>query len=458
VAQLYTVAQIMAITGGQLLQGSPTTPVSGFAWDSRKVSPGDCFVAMPGAQVDGHDFTVAAVQAGAVCVLAGREVAAGTGALILTEDPLLALGKLGRHHRSRFPIPIVGVTGSVGKTTTKEMVAAVLAERLRVFRNPGNLNSEVGMPVALMGLDETHEVGVLEMGMRALGEITYLISIAAPSVGVVTNVGLSHLELLGSQANIALAKSELVRGLAPDGAAVLNADDPLVAGMAAVSPAPVWYYGFTAQSRGDRWVTAREIAREGEAGQRFVLVTSQGEAEAYLPAPGKYNVHNAMAAVAVALALGMDLGEAAVGLARYRPSGNRMRVVRLGSVRLLDDTYNAAPNSVIPALEVMREMAGTGRCVAVLGDMYELGEYQAQAHREVGVAAAQLADVIVTVGELARMIAEAAGPRAVASVSKNELVPVLKGLLQPGDTLLVKGSRGLALEDIVAVLEKELSV
>lgn len=454
--QLFTVAEILAVTGGRLLTGSEETPVSGFAYDSRKVRPGDCFVAMPGERVDGHDYADRAAAAGAACVICGRPVAAPGAAVVQVPDPLLALGQLGRAQRERHPIPIVAITGSVGKTTTKELVAAALGQRFEVFRTMGNFNSEVGLPITLMDLGPQHQVGVLEMGMRALGEIDYLVSIARPSIGIVTNVGLSHLELLGTQANIARAKGELVRGLPVDGAAVLNADDPLVAAMAAESPCKVWFYGFTAEGKGERWVTVRDLRREGETGQRFTLVTPAGEAEAVLPAPGKHNVLNAMAAAAAGLELGMSLAEVAQGLAGYAPSGSRMRITQVGGVRVLDDTYNAAPQSVIAALGVMRDLAGAqGRCVAVLGDMYELGPAAEEGHRAVGAEAGRLADVVVAVGEMAKWIAESSQGEYFGV--KSQAVERVLGLVKPGDTVLVKGSRGMAMEEIVQALEKHLA-
>lgn len=422
------------------------------------VRPGDCFVAMPGEKVDGHDYVIRAAELGAACLLIARPVTAPGATVVQVPDPLLALGQLGRHRRSQFAIPVVGITGSVGKTTTKEMIAAVLSRRFAVFRTPGNLNSEVGLPVALMDLTAQHQAAVLEMGMRALGEIEYLVSIAQPTVGVVTNVGPTHLELLGSLANIAMAKSELIRGLPAGGTAVLNADDPRVAQMAGVAPGPVWFYGFTAAHKGDHWVTAADVRREGESGQRFTLVTAAGTADAYLPAPGQHNVLNAMAAVAVGLGLGLTLDEVAAGVADYVPSGNRMRIIHQQGIRILDDTYNAAPASVTAALQVMREMAGTlGRCIAVLGSMFELGVAAEDGHRQVGEEAARQADRVLTVGDLARHIAAAAGPKAIHFERKEQVVAALQALLQPGDTVLVKGSRGMAMEEIVQSLQQHLA-
>lgn len=457
--QLFTVAEVVAVTGGRLLQGSPETPVSGFAYDSRKVAPGDCFVAMPGERVDGHDYTEKAAAAGAACIIASRPVAAPGAAVVQVADPLLALGQLGRAQRDRYSLPIVGVTGSVGKTTTRELISAVLSQQFRVFRTSGNFNSEVGLPITLMDLDASHEVAVLEMGMRALGEITYLTSIAHPQIGVVTNVGITHLELLGTQENIARAKGELVRSLPAAGAAVLNVDDPRVAAMAAESPHKVWFYGFEAQGKGERWVTAEGVERSGGAGQRFTLIAGAERAEAYLPAPGRHNVLNAMAAAAVGLELGMSLQEAAAGLANYAPSGSRMRILTQGGVRLLDDTYNAAPASVTAALGILREQAGpTGRAIAVLGDMGELGAAAEEGHRQVGQEAAAKADLVIAVGQLAAHIAAAAGEKARHFSDKAAATAFLKQVVQPGDTVLFKASRSMALEEILQALQNHLTV
>jgi len=463
---LFTAAEIAQITNGQLTQGEPGVQITGLAWDSRLVKPGDCFVAMPGERVDGHAYAAQAAASGAACILAGRPVEAPGAAVVVCADPLIGLGQLGRTLRDRHAaLRVVGVTGSVGKTTTKEMIAAVLAERFRVFRSRGNFNSEVGLPIMLADLNAADEVAVLEMGMRSLGEIAYLASIARPVVGVVTNVGITHLELLGTQENIALAKSELVRALPAEGDAVLNADDPRVAAMADATPARVWYYGLTAVSvRGERWVTAADARRDGEMGQRFRLLTHQGEVEVYLPAPGQHNLLNALAAAAVGLSQGMALEEIARGLARFENAGNRMRLVQAGGVHILDDTYNAAPASVVAALGVMREQAGPdGRCIAVLGDMYELGALEEEGHRQVGAEAARLADAVVAVGDVARHIAEGARETAGGRATSVDCFPdkaaateYLRGRLRPCDTVLVKGSRGMQMEEIVKALEEHL--
>lgn len=459
----FTIGQIAEWAGGRLLAGDPAAPVHGFTWDSRRVTPGACFVALPGARVDGHDFVPQAFAAGAACALVGRAAPAPPGApLILVPDPLVALGTLAARHRAGFDLPVVGVTGSVGKTTTKELIAAVLATRFNTFKTTGNFNSEVGLPVLLLNeLTAAHGAAVLEMGMRGLGEIAYLVSIARPSVAVVTNVGTSHLELLGSQENIARAKSELVQGLPPGGIAVLNADDERVAAMQAVAPGPVIFYSL-AGACGPQFVTLQHLRREGAAGQAFTLVTWQGSTEVHLPAPGRHNALNALAAAGAGLALGLGLDEIARGLSNYTPAGSRMNIIESNGVRLLDDTYNAAPASMKAALGVLAELGAGGRRIAVLGDMYELGQAAEAGHREVGAVAAGCADLLVAVeGEGgARWIAAGAREAGMAAVhlftDKAAATAFLLERLQPGDTVLIKGSRGMQMEEIVAALQNQL--
>lgn len=469
---LFTAAEAAQVAGGQLVTGDGAAPVTGFCWDSRQAKPGDLFVAVRGERVDGHDYVAAATAGGALGALVARRVDS-PGVQILVDDPVAALGRLGKEYLRRYPVPVVGVTGSVGKTTTKELCHAVLSRRFRTLKNPGNLNSEIGLPVTLTNLEPGHQAAVLEMGMRALGEIAYLCSIAAPTVAVVTNVGTSHLELLGSQENIARAKSELVKGLLPGGTAVLNAADPLVAAMAPLASGKVTFYGINLTAEEARrlggghavsWVSARDVTPCGTAdipGSRFVLQTPVGEVAAELPAPGAHNVLNALAAAGAGLALGMSPEEIAAGLRDYVPAGSRMRILRPGPVLIVDDTYNAAPASTTAALAVMRDLAGQGRTVAVLASMFELGAAAADGHLQVGQAAAGLADVLVAVGadDLAGNFvrgAQAAGmapERLHYCPDKAAAQVVLDGLIRPGDTVLVKGSRGMAMEEIVAFLE-----
>lgn len=452
---------------GRLLTGDMDRLVTGFAYDSRQVQPGQCFVALRGEHADGHDYVAAATSAGAVAALVARPVAVPGAAGILVRDPLLALGQVAALHRAHFAGPVVAITGSVGKTTTKEMTAAVLAQRFRTVKSEGNLNSEVGLPIALLNtVGPDTQVTVMEMGMRGRGEIAYLASIARPQIAVVTNVGTTHLELLGSVENIARAKAELVQSLDAAGTAVLNADDPPVAAMARTAPGAVMAYGLdharAMQLSTAGWVGLREPRFAGDAGQEFVLETPRGDVPVHLPVPGRHMAQAALAAAAVGITLGLSLAEIANGLANYVPAGRRMRICTVAGVRLVDDSYNAAPASMKAALESARQLAGTGRLWAVLGDMFELGRETVAGHAEVGQAAAATADRLLAVGEAAVQMVAAAqgaglGDRAQHFGSKEELGQHLLAQVAAGDTVLVKGSRGMHMEEIVSLLENHLS-
>lgn len=460
---LFTAAEVAAVTSGILLAGDPATPVFAFTNDSRQVRPGTCFVALQGEQADGHDYVPQAFAAGAAAALIKRPVGLAEPGLCLiqVQDPLLALGQLARYFYQKHPVPVAAVTGSVGKTTTKDLIAAVLSRRFRTLKTPGNFNSEIGLPLTLFQLENEHERAVLEMGMRGQGEITYLCSLVRPEIAVVTNVGISHVELLGSQEAIARAKAELVEGLAPGGTAVLNYDDPRVRAMARFAAGPVLFYGLEAPEAVA--FTARDLRGAGDGGQSFTLVTPAGEIAVNLPTPGRHNVLNALAAAAVGLTWGLGLPEIAAGLGDYAPSGSRLRLISAGGVRILDDTYNAAPDSTVAALRTLRDLAGFGRAAAVLGSMFELGDAAVEGHLQVGQAAAALADHLFTVGDLAANISRgydlarpAGGITAAHYAAKSELIDELLAWLRPGDTVLVKGSRGMHMEEIVTALENSL--
>lgn len=459
---LFTAAEAAGAVGGRLLGGSGGEGIRRVVVDSRAAGPGDLFVAVPGRRVDGHAFVGEALARGAVAALVSRvpsgEAPAGPdpppAALILVDDTVAALGRLAAWHRARFAVDVVGVTGSVGKTTTKEMTAAALATRLRVLRSPGNLNTEIGLPLALLELRPEHQAAVLEMAMRGPGQIRYLARLARPRVGVLTVIGETHAELLGSVEAVALAKRELIEELPPEGWAVLNADDPRQRPMAAATRARVVWYGLGSEAQ----VRAEDPVPCG-TGVRFRLRApelAEGEAVVTLPMPGRHHVSDALAAAATGLVLGLDLGEIARGLARVTLPEMRSRILALGGLTVIDDTYNASPASVKAALETLDQVA-SGRRVAVLGDMLELGTYALAGHREVGQAAARV-DLLLTVGTHARHIREAAvaaglaPERALHCADRAEALAILQRLLRPGDTVLVKGSRALRLEAVVSGL------
>jgi UDP-N-acetylmuramoyl-tripeptide--D-alanyl-D-alanine ligase len=422
-------------------------PILGGCYDTRELEAGQLFVAFQGESADGNEYVEQAISMGAVAVICSRAIDGlpDDVTVLRTDEPMYALQELAGWWRRQCAVRVAGITGSVGKTTVKEVLAALCDGHFRVLKNAANRNNEIGLPVTLLGLTREHDLAVLEMGMYAEGEIARLVEIAAPEVGIVTNVGPAHLERLGSMEAIARAKSELPAGLPSDGAAILNADDAVVASMP--SQARVVRYG---EAEGAE-VRAVNVRSAGLDGLRFDVQTPEDTFDIEVPLPGRHILHSVLAAVAGGLALGltpMDIQAAAPDL---RGLG-RMQILRgiNGSV-LLDDTYNASPVSVIGALRLLAELPG--RRIAVLGQMNELGAASEPGHREVGVWAARCCDLLITTGGEAALIAESAtasGLRAVeALASKDEAFDLLQGLLAEGDHALFKASRGIELETIL---------
>ncbi len=456
----FTARELAAATGGRWL-GDPAAPVEGISTDTRAIPAGSAFVALRGERFDGHDFLAEAARSGAsgAVVARGRAVAGPPGLPLLeVEDTLLALGAIARLHRLRFSIPVVGVTGSNGKTTTREMIAAILATRAPVLKTEGNLNNEVGVPLTLLRLDASHTAAVIEMGMSNRGEIGRLTAIAEPRVGVVTNAFPAHLAGLGTVDGVAEAKGELYRGLPADGIVIANADDPRMLHRALKSGRRVLTFSGGGAKGAD--VSVLGVLSQDPEGMRFLLGIGTKEVEVRLPLVGQHNAVNAAAAAAAALSLGCSDREIVRGLAGVRPVGRRLRVERLRSgVLLVDDCYNANPASMKAALLTLRQLAGTGRALAALGDMLELGPTEDDLHRELGrdAAAAGLA-ALVTFGpraRLTRLAALEAGMNPSDTFHTEDPLPLVafvRERLRPGDALLVKGSRGMKLERLVEAL------
>jgi UDP-N-acetylmuramoyl-tripeptide--D-alanyl-D-alanine ligase len=451
-----SVRDAAALAGGAVVRGDPATSVRGAAIDSRDVEPAMLFVALRGEHTDGHRFVGDALRRGAAAALISADVAEvpADAVLIRAADTLLGLQRLGRALRDRRPLRVVGITGSVGKTSTKEMTALVLAERFETARSPENWNTEIGVPLVLANLPETAEIAVLEMAMRGPGQIRELVDIARPEIGVVTAVGESHMDFFETREQLAAAKGELVEGLPPDGVAVLNADDPLAMGLAGRGPARVMTFGF-----GGADVTARDIHPRPGEGSAFVLRIPGDEAPVALAVPGRHAIRNALAAAAVGASLGVAAAAIARGLGAARAMANRLEVLRLGGAVVINDVYNSSPRSVAAALDVMDELPGRPR-IAVLGDMRELGSLSTEAHRGVGGDVARRGiDVLIALGPLAAELAGAAGaagvPRVVHTIDPVEALAALRHEIRPGAVVLVKGSRALAMEQIVDGLASE---
>jgi UDP-N-acetylmuramoyl-tripeptide--D-alanyl-D-alanine ligase len=420
--------------------------------DSRQVQPGDLFVALPGARVDGNDFVCDAIARGAAGALVQRPVPHSPASVSIYEvdDALGALHNLARWFWAGRPLPSLEITGTVGKTSTKEVAARLFGGRYRVLMSEGGLNGDIGFPLALLRREPAHDFAVLELGMHERGEISRQCTLAPPRYGIVTNIGYTHMERLGSQAAIVEAKRELVEHLPPEGAAALNGDDPLVMAMRQAAYTRVFVYG---TSEGCD-VHGGVIGSLGRDGLIFTLSHGGRSARVQTPLVGTHNIYTCLSVAAIAIADGFTLEEIAEGLARAE-NPLRLRFVDgpNGSL-IIDDTYNASPASMAAALTVLAEQRG--RRMAVLGDMLELGEVEEHCHRELGRQAAQAADVLFSVGTRARWTASAAreaGARDVREFpGKEGLAAALCAELRAGDVALLKGSRGLALETVVAEL------
>ncbi len=457
-APVLTADDLVRLTGGRLLTRS-ARPIRGAAVDSREVGPGSMFVALPGERTDGHGYLADAVLAGAAALLVTRPPAdpstLGDVTIVRVADGLAALGAVAAGWRRRFDPLVVGVTGSIAKTSTKEAVAAVLGQRFETLKNEGNQNNEIGLPLTVLRLGPEHEAAVLEMGMYVGGEIADLARIARPTIGIVTAVQAVHLSRIGSLEAIEAAKGELLEALPPGGTAILNADDAIVRGMAARTVARVVTYGFA----DDADVGAEAVQPNGLDGMRFVVRAFGERRPVEIPALGRLSVHNALAAAATGLAAGLTLDSIATGLAGGWSAPHRVALVRLGSVTIVDDSYNASPGSMFAALELLGDLPG--RRVAVLGEMLELGEAHDDGHHAVGEAAGKVADLVIVVGAGAGGLAEGArdaglAPGRVLQVGDAaSALETLRPRLRDGDVILVKASRGIGLDALVDALRSE---
>ena len=452
--------KIASAVNGKLHPHHAHAEISGIATDSRTVAPGELFVALRGPTFDGHDFITAATARGAVAVLCDHLVTEQPLPQIVVADTQRALGDLAAFWRHRFQLPVAAITGSSGKTTTKEMLAAILARTAPGLKTAGNFNNLIGLPLTLFQLTSTDQWAVLEMGMSERGEIARLTEIAAPTVGVITNVAPAHLLTMKSLGAIARAKGELFAALQPGALAVINLDDERVAAIPVANGVQRRTYGLTAAAD----VRAEEIRPEG-AEVRFVLHAAGETRPLRLPVPGRHNVSNALAAAAAALGMGRTLDDIVQGLETFAPAKGRMETSLLSDgIVLIEDTYNANPLSVKAALIALDEMGGSGERIVVLGDMLELGESSTELHREVGEFAATHCDRLFLVGPESREIATGArhagmaASRVTSCASHDAATQALMQSARPGARILIKGSRGMKMEKITAELRSKLGL
>ncbi len=457
------VDEVLTATGGRLRIGGKNL-FTGFIIDSREARGGELFFPLRGEKTDGHSFILDALKKGAagslleqrrLNFLTGEEFPPGK-TLIIVDDVLKALHKLAFFHRQKYSLPLIAVTGSNGKTTTKDLIASVLATRYNVLKTEGNLNNHLGLPLMLLCLEERHDVAVMEMGMSGFGEIALLSSLALPSLGVITNIGEAHMEYLGSVENISKAKNELLVSMGSGGKAFLNGDDPYLQRMGENFEGEVFYYGFgeKVHLRGLKYFSS------GEGAGFNTLLPGRKEQEFWIPVPGKHNVYNALAAIAIGRHFGIETEKIKKGLAEAKISGMRMeRKAAKGGFRVINDAYNASPSSMKAALLTLKDQAGDSTAIAILGGMLELGNLTEKGHLDVGKYLAALApDYLITVGELALLIARGAreagfpAEKIFEAGSSREALEHLKSLKLKGACLLLKGSRMMRLEKIAEEL------
>ena len=453
-----TVQEILTAVDGRLLGelGDPSITVTRVDTDSRNIHPGSLFIPLAGERFDGHAFIQAALEGGAAGCLTARERPSYLPGkfYIKVGNTQRALRDLARWYKSRFSIPFVGITGSVGKTTTKDMVAAVLGEHYKVLKTEGNFNNEVGLPLTLLRLDHTHEICVLEMGMNHFGEIDYLSAIVEPDVVMITNIGDSHIEHLGSRENIFKAKCEIFNHMRKDGLAILNGDDLLLTTLRAHPPCrTVWCgrgVGFEYRAVG--------VSGDGESLIRCKVITPHMNCDVEIPALGSHMIYPALMAAAAGEAFGLTQEEIVRGILHFAPTKMRMNILRRGDgITILNDAYNANPQSMRAAVEVLAT-GKEGAKIAVLGDMFELGPLAPALHAGIGEFVAKSGiDCLVCAGELAKHIADAAEAEGMTEVywrpNKKEALTVLEQVVKPNCTVLVKASRGMAFEEIVDYLK-----
>lgn len=452
----------------------PPLAITEAAIDSRAVIAGGLFVAIPGEKVDGHNYVGQAFQRGAVVALIEHPISEpftvidlrnglpveglspfSTPVCLLVKNSVVALQQIAAFWRSRLNLRVVGITGSVGKSTSKEAIAGVLSQRFTTLKSAANLNNEIGLPLNVMRLTEQHQYAVLEMGFYVPGEIALLCQIARPQVGVLTNIGTVHAERAGSQEAIALGKGELVEALpaAPGGTAILSYDDPLIRPMKSRTQAQVFYYGMDPSA--DLW--ADEVKGLGLDGIRFRLHHKGESVPMQVPMIGRHSVETALRAAAVGLVEDLSWDEITRGLQENKAQLRLMTARAENGALILDDTYNASPESTLAALDLLADLPG--RRIAVLGDMLELGQYEQAGHEKVGIRTAQVADILITLGTRAHIIAAAAakaGMNRAVIHEFDEPGPVadwLKQNLGAGDVALIKGSHGLRMDQIVETLD-----
>ncbi|OGV97310.1 MAG: hypothetical protein A3I04_01760 [Nitrospinae bacterium RIFCSPLOWO2_02_FULL_39_110] len=460
----FTIEEILKATNGTLLMGSGPLGYPSISIDSRTIRSGELFIAIKGKNFDGHNFVAQSLmKGGSGAIVSDRALMEKTFFrankdnnryhIIAVDDTLKALHNIANYYRRKFTIPVVGITGSNGKSTTKEMAASIAGIRFRVLKNEGNLNNQIGLPMTLLRMEEGHDVAIVEMGMSEKGEIRKLCQIAEPSIGVITNVGKAHMEHLGSIEDIRDAKGELIMTIEGKGTVILNSDDPLVIGFKNKFRGRVLTFGINSPSD----VKALNFKRKKDLGYQFILKISEKEIMVNLSYPGYHNIYNALSSAAIGVSLGMDINDIGRGIESFRPLPMRMeRFMIDGDITIINDAYNANPSSMEAAIKTFSVADFPGKKFLIAGDMLELGEVSEESHRYIGrLVASESIDYLITFGRESKFISQEA---ILSGMPKNkvyscenfdEVAFILDDELNLGDCLLIKGSRGMGMEKLV---------
>lgn len=469
---MLTIDEIVKSTGGQLLNGTPDPPVSGVSIDSRTIKNGDIFVAIKGDVFDGHDYIEDAIKKGArgVIIKEGHKISdyilekvSKDKVILSVNDTMTALQEMARYYRNKFHLPVVGITGSNGKTTTKEMIWYIMSHKFLVLKNEGNLNNHIGVPLTLFRLISSHNMALIEMGISDRGELTRLCEIAAPTAAVITNIGPTHLEKLGRIENVAEAKSEILDFIKSDGVCILNRDDTFFDIFKAKASGRIISFGMS--SAADVYTESAEIAQDGKSidSMTFRLICPLGEVDINMHVIGLHNLYNALCAAATACALGTHIEDIKYGLEKFTPVKMRSTIEKISGIYVINDTYNANPASMVAAIDTLKTIKEGKRKYAVIGDMLELGKNTTTAHRDLGIYIAGAGiDGLLAIGEFAENVADGA---ISAGMDENKVMAYkdfartlekIRLWLNAGDILLVKGSRGMKMERIVEGLRETL--
>lgn len=460
----WTAHNILDATGGVLACGDEASVFEGLSIDSRRISSKEFYVAIKGDTHDGHSFIEDVLSKGVAGIIADRnkkdtlsipELEPKGIACVLVDDTTLALGRLAGYHKNRCDVSVAAVTGSNGKTTTREMMAAVVSGGFKTLSTKKNYNNNIGLPLTLLDLESVHQWAVVELGMNAPGEIKYLAGICTPDLGVITNVGPAHLEGVGSIEGVMKAKGEILGGIKTDGTAILNSDDPRVLKLGEKSPVDVLFFGLNEPAR----IRAGNI-EPGERGSVFTLITPEDNIPVHINVPGIFMVSNALAAAAVGYKIGLNPEQIKAGLEKFTAVRGRMNILHSNrGFHMMDDTYNANPGSMIAALDTLKALKKQDRSHVVIGDMFELGEHSRSLHREIGSQAARSGITgLYVAGEFAGDVASGAVAEGMDSGdifigNREEIIEALKEKLHPDDWVLIKGSRAMGMEKIVEALK-----